>query len=81
MYAFLKHPEWFEESIFCAITNGGDRDTLGAMTGAISGAYLGIDGIPKEWQEKLEKRDLLRGLALSLLEVLRTMSNPIFGSN
>ena len=54
MYAFLKHPESFEESIFCAITNGGDHGYSGAMTGAISGAYLGIDGIAKKWQEKLE---------------------------
>jgi ADP-ribosylglycohydrolase len=26
--------------------NGGDRDTLGAMACAISGAYLGVDAIP-----------------------------------
>ncbi len=67
IYAFLSHPESFEESLFCAITNGGDSDTLGAMTGAISVAYLGIDGIPEEWQEKVENRNLLRELALSLL--------------
>ena len=37
LYSFLRHPQSFEESLFCAIINGGDRDTLGAMAGAISG--------------------------------------------
>jgi poly(ADP-ribose) glycohydrolase ARH3 len=68
IYAFLMHPKSFEECLFCAVMNGGDRDTLGAMAGAISGAYVGIDGIPVEWREKLENRDLLQELALSLLE-------------
>ncbi|MCC6361072.1 MAG: ADP-ribosylglycohydrolase family protein [Phycisphaerales bacterium] len=28
---------------------GGDIDTIGAMTGAIAGAYHGIDSIPTDW--------------------------------
>ncbi|MHC1726215.1 MAG: ADP-ribosylglycohydrolase family protein [Syntrophobacteraceae bacterium] len=72
IYAFLLHPKSFEECLFCAVMNGGDRDTLGAMAGAISGAYVGIDGIPGEWRERLENRDLLYGLALSLLEAHRS---------
>lgn len=68
IYAFLMHPKSFEECLFCAVMNGGDRDTLGAMAGAISGAHVGISGIPGEWQEKLENRELLQELALSLLE-------------
>lgn len=67
IYAFLKHPQSFMDCLFCAVLSGGDRDTLGAMAGAVSGAYLGIDAIPTPWREKLENRELIEDLALSLL--------------
>ena len=67
VYAFLRHPQSFEECLFCAILNGGDRDTLGAMSCAISGAYLGIDAIPEAWRSKLENRDYVEELASKLL--------------
>ena len=63
VYSFLRHPEAFEECLFCAITNGGDCDTLGAMACGISGAYLGIEEIPGEWRERLENRTYLEQLA------------------
>jgi poly(ADP-ribose) glycohydrolase ARH3 len=69
LVSFLRHPKSFEDCLFCAILNGGDRDTLGAMACAISGAYLGIKAIPKSWIEKLENRQYLEGLASRLLEV------------
>jgi len=47
--------------------NGGDRDTLGAMAGAISGAYLGIDAIPQSWKDKLENRTYLESLATDMV--------------
>lgn len=67
MYCFAKYPQSFEDCIYCSILNGGDRDTLGAMAGAISGARLGVEGLPKAWLEKLEGRNLLETLAGSLL--------------
>ena len=42
--------------LFCAILHGGDRDTLGAMACAVSGAYLGVEAIPQAWREKIENR-------------------------
>ncbi|MEJ2725600.1 MAG: ADP-ribosylglycohydrolase family protein [Deltaproteobacteria bacterium] len=66
VYAFLKHPASFQECLFCAVLNGGDRDTLGAMACAISGAYLGIEAIPLPWREKLENRRHIEELALDL---------------
>jgi poly(ADP-ribose) glycohydrolase ARH3 len=69
LYAFLRHPTSFEACLYCAILNGGDRDTLGAMAGAVSGAYLGLEAIPPVWQEKLENRHHLETLALKLLEM------------
>jgi poly(ADP-ribose) glycohydrolase ARH3 len=47
IYSFLLYPRSFEDCLFCAILNGGDRDTLGAMASAISGTYLGSMRSPK----------------------------------
>jgi poly(ADP-ribose) glycohydrolase ARH3 len=66
VYAFLRHPQSFEECLFCAILNGGDRDTLGAMACAASGAYLGIEAIPPTWREKIENRKHIEELASQL---------------
>ncbi len=68
LFSFLHYPSSFEECLFCAVLHGGDRDTLGAMACAISGAYLGIQAIPKSWQEKLENRSYIENLAISLFE-------------
>lgn len=69
VYCFLRHPQSFEETLFCAALNGGDRDTLGAMACAISGAYLGAGAIPQRWRDKLENRDQIEGLATRLAEM------------
>lgn len=68
IYAFVRHPAAFEECLFCAILNGGDRDTLGAMACAISGTYLGLEAIPQPWREKLENREMMKSLGLRLAE-------------
>jgi len=67
IYAFLRHPGSFEACLFCAVLNGGDRDTLGAMACAVSGAYLGIETIPGAWREKLENGGYIEELALGLV--------------
>jgi ADP-ribosylglycohydrolase len=48
IYSFLRSPYDYMESICTAIAVGGDVDTTAAMTGAISGALVGLDGIPTE---------------------------------
>ena len=68
VYSFLRYPKSFEDCLLCSILNGGDRDTLGAMACAISGAYLGIEAIPHSWRDKLENKNLIENLASSLAE-------------
>jgi hypothetical protein len=46
LYAFLRTPDDYWETICTAIAVGGDVDTTAAMAGAISGAYLGLEAIP-----------------------------------
>ena len=70
VYAFLRHQGSFEACLFCAILHGGDRDTLGAMACAISGAYLGIEAIPQVWREKSENRQTIETLALQLVALI-----------
>jgi len=66
VYSFLRHPSSFEECLFCAVLHGGDRDTVGAMACAISGAYLGIEAIPEWWRNKLENLRGVENLAREL---------------
>ena len=53
LYAFLRSPEDYFEAICIAIAVGGDVDTTAAMTGAISGAYLGRSALPDDLVAKL----------------------------
>ncbi len=52
-------PDSYIDTIGNAILLGGDTDTIAAMAGAISGAYLGVQAIPKHLIERLE--DCVRG--------------------
>ncbi|RZN37878.1 MAG: hypothetical protein EFT35_05565 [Methanophagales archaeon ANME-1-THS] len=54
LYSFLRF-DTFEASVVYAVGLGGDTDTIGAMTGAIGGAYYGEGGIPNQWVERLEE--------------------------
>ena len=63
IYSFLTHPNSFEEAVLYSISLGGDTDTIGAMTGALSGARLGIEKIPERWLNKLENKGYIEGLA------------------
>ena len=66
IYCFLSQPHSFAQAILYAISLGGDTDTIGAMTGAISGAYLGFESIPSRWENKLENRPYIEELAKKL---------------
>lgn len=51
---FVDAPDSYAETIRRAIGQGGDVDTLAAMAGALSGARLGMDGIPTNLLSCLE---------------------------
>jgi poly(ADP-ribose) glycohydrolase ARH3 len=72
LFSFLKYPHSYESCLYCAILNGGDRDTLGAMAGAVSGAYLGVEAIPERWRTKLENGGRIQDLAEALLGCRRS---------
>lgn len=72
--AFLWHRHDFTATIAAALALGGDTDTIAAMAGALSGAYLGNGSIPPQWQSTVEGSSTLVELsdALFVSSVERT---------
>ena len=56
LYAFLRSPDDYWETVCTAIAVGGDTDTMAAMAGAISGARLGLDALPRDLLSRLTDR-------------------------
>jgi len=54
LYSFLRHRGSYEEAVCEAIAVGGDVDTTAAMTGAISGAYLGLSALPSHLTRRIQ---------------------------
>lgn len=46
---FWSNKNSFEEAIIGAVNQGGDADTIAAITGSLAGARFGFDDIPKRW--------------------------------
>lgn len=43
----------FEKAIIGAVNDGGDADTIAAITGSLAGARFGLSNIPKRWIKQL----------------------------
>lgn len=53
---WVQNTESFEEAIIGAVNDGGDADTIAAITGSLAGAYYGFQEIPKRWIDKLDPK-------------------------
>jgi len=62
LYSFM-NAKSAEMAILSAVNLGGDADTVGACTGALAGAYWGLDALPMRWRTGLERYDELARLA------------------
>ena len=66
-------PDSFEQTIANAVLLGGDTDTIAAMAGAVSGAYLGASALPQRLLAQLENgrkgREYLIQLAADLYDL------------
>lgn len=66
LYAVLRHPDSFIDALLFAVSMGGDADTIGAMTGALSGARLGVAQIPavllEAFRNRFEGTDSIKNL-------------------
>lgn len=63
LYCFARAPDNYRAAVSLAVNSPGDSDSLGAITGALSGAYLGIDAIPAHMVKRVENSAMLRRLA------------------
>lgn len=66
LYCFLRAPNDFKTAVLTAVNSGGDTDSRGALTGALSGAYNGISNIPEHWVNKVEQGAALQARAKKL---------------
>ena len=67
LYCFLKYPEDYRKTVIRGADTNGDSDSIACIAGGISGAYLGIDAIPDDWINRIEKTDYLNALAKRLV--------------
>lgn len=65
-FSFLRAPFDFEETVSRAVEGGLDADTTGAVAGAISGSFNGLDSIPRRWREGVEAAGEILSLAQSI---------------
>jgi len=49
IYAWLRHPGDFRTAMINTLERGGDTDTVGAILGALVGAVVGKQRIPRDW--------------------------------
>ena len=77
LYCFLRTPNDFRTTVLTAANacqsdidsrNKGrcDSDSIACIAGALSGAFLGVNAIPREWIETIENRDELMELGREL---------------
>lgn len=64
----LLNADSFKDTIIASTNIGNDTDTIGAIAGSMAGIIYGYDNIPKEWLDKLLRRDYLKTLALKYEE-------------
>ncbi len=70
VYCSVLHCDSPRHAIQLAANHDGASDTCASMTGAILGAYFGIQGFPKKWVEKLQYRNLITAIADKMLKVV-----------
>ncbi|MCF8059956.1 MAG: ADP-ribosylglycohydrolase family protein [Bacteriovoracaceae bacterium] len=61
LFAFIMEDS-FEESLIKIVNRGDDADTVGAVTGALCGAFYGFDAIPKRWLNTIQEKENIERL-------------------
>jgi ADP-ribosylglycohydrolase len=69
LYCFLKSPDDFLATIRRGANTQGDSDTIACIAGGLSGAYLGLKALPRDWVNRLEKSAYLADVAYRLAAV------------
>jgi ADP-ribosylglycohydrolase len=67
---FARNPALVEATLLSAVNVGGAASAVGAMTGALLGAFNGWSAFPAEWREGLEDVERLEAEATALVDAL-----------
>jgi ADP-ribosylglycohydrolase len=70
VYCYLKFPRQFTNAITTAVNAGDASDSIAAYTGSFVGSTIGLEEIPKHWQQDIENFDLLVDVAESLFKLV-----------
>ena len=68
-YLVHRYPDDFENAVLAAINGGGNNMARSALTGGISGAMVGLSGIPEKFIEGLNDHERLLALAEKIAEL------------
>ena len=60
----------YEDTVLHVVNLGYDTDTNAAITGALAGAFYGLESIPKRWLTALRRRDYLEDVASRFVAAL-----------
>jgi ADP-ribosylglycohydrolase len=52
----------YSEAVLCAVNLGSDTDTTACITGGPAGLVYGFEGIPKNWIDSLQKKEMIMKL-------------------
>jgi len=70
VYSWYRHFGDFERTLTTVMDCGGDTDTTGAIAGALAGAVVGDEGIPRDWVSGLRDWPRSPGLLLRIADRL-----------
>jgi ADP-ribosylglycohydrolase len=62
----LKSPQDYSSTVRRGANSSGDSDSIASIAGGISGAFLGMKAIPKDWRKRIENRQSLIDLSKHL---------------
>ena len=74
VYASIIHMANFDEAMIVSVNHSGRSGAVGAITGAILGARLGVEALPEFYLESLESGDTLREIANDLCNARQVMN-------
>lgn len=71
-YAVTAYKESLEEAVTLALNTGGATGPLAALTGALAGAFHGVEAMPQRWLDGLANYEKIRETAQRLHRVARS---------
>jgi ADP-ribosylglycohydrolase len=77
LYAFVRTPHNFDQTILDAVNAGGDADTRAAIAGLLSGAYNGLSNMPVRWVKRVQDHNMVVDYADGLHDLSRGIASEV----